>query len=182
MKNKALMGSLIAVAAVMTCLVVVLCISINMISAPEYESLPYRILYNADSSAQGIRSAMDNGEYDIVILTPEQTRELGSDAIEYVCDERLLVFEGMTGYQVQEAAGYDFGFEADEKASSGERHVAFALLTEEGVEGYNCINLVTGFSPVDLVSRLCRDNVAEQAADFWTSYLERKGIQNALRP
>lgn len=184
LKNKVLIGSLIAVTAVMTCLVVVLCISINMISAPEYGSLPYRILYNADSSAQGIRSAMDNGEYDIVILSPEQTRELGSDAIEYVSDKRLLVFEGMTGYQVKEATGCELGFEAeaDEKASSGERHVAFALLTEEGVEGYNCINLGTGFSPVDLVSRLCRDNVAEQAADFWTSYLERKGIQNELRP
>lgn len=180
MKRKVLVGSLIAVTAVMTCLVAVLCIAINRATAPGYESLPYRILYNSDSDAQSLRSAMGSGEYDIIILTPEQTRELGNNVIEYVSDKHLLVFEGMTGVQVQEAAGCDFGFEADEKTSAGERHVAFALLAEDGAECYNCVDLVTGFSPVDFVSRLCRDNVAEQAADFWTSYLERKGTQNAM--
>lgn len=182
MKNKALIGVLIAVAAVMTCVVVALCISINLISAPEYDSLPYRILYNADFSAQGIRSAMDNGEYDIVILTPEQTRELGSAAVEYVCDERLLVFEGMTSAQVQEATGCELGYEEEAKTSFGERHVGFALMTKEGVEGYNCIDLVTGYSPLDIVSMLCRDNVAEQAAAFWNAYLDRSNPQNAMLP
>lgn len=133
-----------------------LCIVVKGNTASRMNSMGYRVLFDREITGSEVVKAAEERDYDIIVLTREQTEGAGDSIAPFVTEDCLVVFENMTIEQVRNATGLAEGIEdvAGKNASVG-------LMMKDGTLR------VCGFeSKKGLLDKLTNENVADAAADL----------------